>query len=328
MRRSNAWILLLAVLLLPTTLVAKENQHENAVEGATVRPSRQEICRMIEQAAAKERLPFDFFTRLIWRESRFDPGAVSPAGAQGIAQFMPRTANGRGLENPFDPVSALMESAEYLRELLQRFGNLGLAAAAYNAGPKRVQDWLAKRGPPLRQETRDYVEIITGHGPHTWAGSETPQLETVEDTDCDKVTKVAIARQMRIAAQARRAPAQQEARQTEPAAPTGARGRKVADARDRKAAGTRERNGAKTAGRLAASEQLSARSRLAARSNKARLADSRRKSGPAPGAKRPAPTVKTARAVGKRVAPVRIAARSVARGCAQRNGGRRTCRDA
>jgi soluble lytic murein transglycosylase-like protein len=56
----------------------------------------------------------DFFARLIWRESRFDPSAVSRAGAQGVAQFMPATANWRGLSNPFDPLEAIAESAKLL----------------------------------------------------------------------------------------------------------------------------------------------------------------------------------------------------------------------
>ncbi len=88
-----------------------------------------------KQEAQKDGLPVGFFTRLIWKESGFDPGAISPAGAQGVAQFMPRTASSRGLLNPFKPVEALRESASYLHELLQSFGNVGLAAAAYNAGP-------------------------------------------------------------------------------------------------------------------------------------------------------------------------------------------------
>ena len=97
-----------------------------------------------------------FFVRVIWQESRFNALAVSPKGAQGIAQFMPRTADWRGLSNPFDVIAALKASASYLRDLRNRFGNLGLAAAAYNAGPQRVQDWLSARG-GLPKETRRYV---------------------------------------------------------------------------------------------------------------------------------------------------------------------------
>lgn len=138
-------------------------------------PSVDEICRTLAQAAADNDLPEEFFTRLIWQESRFDPKAVSPAGAQGIAQFMPQTAAMRGLINAFAPLQALRESASYLRELRATFrGNLGLAAAAYNAGPAQVEAWLAGRR-RLPNETLSYVLIITGHTAQTWA-SQPPQL--------------------------------------------------------------------------------------------------------------------------------------------------------
>ena len=106
------------------------------------------ICLLVESAAQAHGLPFEFFARLIWQESRFKPNAIGPVTrtgqrAQGIAQFMPATASERGLFDPFDPVTALPKSAEFLGELHAQFGNLGLAAAAYNAGPRRVRDWLA-----------------------------------------------------------------------------------------------------------------------------------------------------------------------------------------
>ena len=103
----------------------------------------QTLCGIIEKSAAANGLPTGFFTRLIWRESSLRLGVTSPAGAQGIAQFMPGTAAERGLADPFDPQQALPESAKFLAELSSRFGNLGLAAAAYNAGPTRIASWLA-----------------------------------------------------------------------------------------------------------------------------------------------------------------------------------------
>src|SRR5258708_7804290 len=120
----------------------------DAKPAAAVRPSTSEaICLLVESAAQAHGLPFEFFARLIWQESRFQPNAVGPMTrngqrAQGIAQFMPGTASERGLFDPFDPVSALPKSAEFLEELHANLGNLGLAAAAYNAGPRRVRDWL------------------------------------------------------------------------------------------------------------------------------------------------------------------------------------------
>jgi hypothetical protein len=133
------------------------------------------LCLLVESAAQAHGLPLEFFARLIWQESRFNPGLVGPTTrsgqrAQGIAQFMPYTAKARGVLDPFDPVAALPKSAEFLRELRTQFGNVGLAAAAYNAGPKRVRDWLAGRS-SLPGQTRIYVSAITGRSADDWAAS-------------------------------------------------------------------------------------------------------------------------------------------------------------
>ena len=135
------------------------------------------ICLMIESAARDHGLPVDFFARVIWRESRFKPDAVGPVTrsgerAQGIAQFMPGTAAERRLLDPLDPVQALPKSAEFLQQLRAQFGNLGLAAAAYNAGPRRVREWLDGTG-PMPQETRNYVLAITGMTVEEWASPQT-----------------------------------------------------------------------------------------------------------------------------------------------------------
>jgi hypothetical protein len=127
----------------------------------------EQVCKTLAAAAEMHELPVPFFIRLIWQESRFDPGAISPVGAQGVAQFMPATAAAMGLKYPFDPLEALRFSARLLRDLLGQFGNLGLAAAAYNAGPQRIADWLEKRG-KLPEETRNYVQSITGHDAERW----------------------------------------------------------------------------------------------------------------------------------------------------------------
>jgi soluble lytic murein transglycosylase-like protein len=139
--------------------------------GAPAGASADSICAALDRSASQNKLPLDFFTRLIWQESRFNPLSISHAGAQGIAQFMPGTARRVGLLDPFDPIEALPKSAELLRDLRAQFGNLGLAAAAYNAGPKRVEDWLAKRK-GLPQETEAYVRIITGRAAQEWTGAE------------------------------------------------------------------------------------------------------------------------------------------------------------
>ena len=131
------------------------------------------LCGIVETAAKDEGLPVNFFTRLIWRESAFQPDAVSPAGARGVAQFMPGTASERGLADPFDPATAIPASAQLIADLDRRFGNLGLAAAAYNAGANAVAGWLAGDG-FLPIETQDYVFAITGHDVEEWRSPKPP----------------------------------------------------------------------------------------------------------------------------------------------------------
>ena len=126
------------------------------------------LCDTLVASAQANGLPIVFFSNLIWQESRFHPDAVSRAGALGIAQFMPKTAAAVGLENPLDPQQALPASARLLATLYREFGNWGLAAAAYNAGGKRVSDWLSK-GNVLPKETRDYVLTITGRPVEQWS---------------------------------------------------------------------------------------------------------------------------------------------------------------
>ncbi len=151
---------------------------ESAVTGK-VKSIQTSVCRLIELSARTQSLPVAFLTRLIWQESSFRPDTISPAGAQGIAQFMPKTADERGLANPFDPEEAIPKSADLLADLKQRFGNLGLAAAAYNAGPARVANWLAGHG-NLPAETRDYVLTITRRPVEDWIGDAA--AETITDS--------------------------------------------------------------------------------------------------------------------------------------------------
>ena len=158
------------------------------------RPGAETICQMVESAAAANELPFEFFARVIWQESRFRSNAVGPVTrsgqrAQGIAQFMPMTAAERLLRNPFDPAEALPKSAKFLRELREQFGNLGLAAAAYNAGPTRVRDWLAGRR-TLPSETQAYVRIVTGRRAEEWRSQtlvSTLNVTIPPDMPCEKI---------------------------------------------------------------------------------------------------------------------------------------------
>ncbi len=154
----------------PAVLGDRPNPPAQApVNGALTNES---LCLLFESASSANGLPLDFFVRLIWRESRFKPDATGPLTrrgerASGIAQFMPGTATERGLADPRDPIAALPKSAEYLHDLRTEFGNLGLAAAAYNAGPRRVRDWLGGTG-GLPAETRAYVAAITGREVDDW----------------------------------------------------------------------------------------------------------------------------------------------------------------
>lgn len=129
-------------------------------------PSPERICSLIEAEAARHGMLPEFFARLIYKESRFDAKALSPVGAQGIAQFMPATAKERGLADPWDPEQAIPASASYLADLKRAFGNWGLAAAAYNGGPHRVERFI-RRGARLPLETVDYVRSIT-YRPVEW----------------------------------------------------------------------------------------------------------------------------------------------------------------
>ena len=148
-------------------------------------------CAPLARTAAIHGIPLAFFTRLIRQESNFDTKAISRAGAQGIAQFMPATAHWRGLSNPFEPTQALLESARWLHELHEEFGNLGLAAAAYNAGPRRVKDWMAGRG-KLPNETRAYVRIITGRTADDWRTTPSETGSLGAGSGCGEVAKASL----------------------------------------------------------------------------------------------------------------------------------------
>ena len=110
----------------------------------------------IEQAASANGIPPALLAALVQHESGFDPNAVSPAGAEGIAQFMPSTAAGMGV-NPYDPTSAIDGAAQLLGSYTTQFGSYADALAAYNAGPSAVQRY---GGIPPYAETQAYVPAI------------------------------------------------------------------------------------------------------------------------------------------------------------------------
>ncbi len=170
----------------------KQAPEETAAPGQT---AAEDICRTIAQAAAENQLPVNFFTRVIWQESHFDAHAAGRKGAKGIAQFMPETADFRGLGNPFDPISSIETAARYLGDLRKMFGNLGLAAAGYNAGPGRVREWLdGKRALP--NETRNYVAITTGWTADEWSSPSPPKVAettTLQGVPCSNIDRLVLA---------------------------------------------------------------------------------------------------------------------------------------
>jgi soluble lytic murein transglycosylase-like protein len=110
----------------------------------------------IAQVATEEGVPASLLGALVWSESGFDPTAVSPAGARGLAQLMPSTAEGLGVDID-DPADNLRGGARYLRSMLDRFGRADLALAAYNAGPNAV---ARAGGIPPYKETQTYVTRV------------------------------------------------------------------------------------------------------------------------------------------------------------------------
>ena len=160
-RRSSAAAAaaLIAASLIGTTCAA--------VAANPSEPQREAICRLVDGAAAANRLPAGFLARILWQESRFRSETTSPAGAEGVAQFLPRTAADRGLIDPRDPAPAIVAAARLLADFKLQFGNLGLAAAAYNAGASRVVKWL-RRQSDLPGETRLYVVAVTGRPAEEW----------------------------------------------------------------------------------------------------------------------------------------------------------------
>lgn len=118
---------------------------------------RRNFLPKVMEAEQRLALPKGLLDALIWTESRYDTFATSKAGAVGLGQLMPRTAKELGVKNRMEPQGNLWAAARYLRQMIDKFGTIHLALAAYNAGPGRVE---AARGIPQNQETPHYVRTV------------------------------------------------------------------------------------------------------------------------------------------------------------------------
>ena len=125
--------------------------------GVTRQQPRREIDGYVRESAAQTQIDPDLIEAIIACESGFDPNATSRAGARGLMQLMPATAASLGVSNPYDPAQNVLAGAKYLRQLLDRFGDIELAVAAYNAGPGAVERY---GGIPPFSETQEYVRSV------------------------------------------------------------------------------------------------------------------------------------------------------------------------
>jgi soluble lytic murein transglycosylase-like protein len=134
----------------------------------------------IARAASRWNVSASLLAAQIYVESGFNPSAISPAGARGIAQLMPGTARSYGLRDPFDAAAAIQAQGRLMRDLLRRFGTVPLALAAYNAGPGAVAGCGCI---PPYPETRAYVArvlALMGSAGEIVPGDDGPKVRLVE----------------------------------------------------------------------------------------------------------------------------------------------------
>jgi soluble lytic murein transglycosylase-like protein len=125
---------------------------------------RSEINSLIKEASSRNKVDPSLLRAVMVQESGFRPCAISTAGAMGLMQIMPETADDLGLEDPFDPAANVNAGAKYLKQMLDRYhGNTALALAAYNAGPGRTDK--ANGNIPQIPETIGYVASILSNIP-------------------------------------------------------------------------------------------------------------------------------------------------------------------
>jgi soluble lytic murein transglycosylase-like protein len=115
------------------------------------------ILQALTQAAKNTGVPLEILIGVAHTESRYDPNAVSPVGAQGLMQLMPATATNLGVTNPFDPYQSALGGARYLKKYYQVYGDWGTTLASYNWGPGNVNS-----GKPWPTSVQTYVKNVIG----------------------------------------------------------------------------------------------------------------------------------------------------------------------
>jgi Rod binding domain-containing protein len=142
----------------PAVKAAATRQVSLADQTTATDPIRARFGHIIDQAARETNLDSSLISSIIQAESSGNPNAVSPAGAKGLMQLADSTAQELEVSDPFDPAQNIRAGSRYLRRMLDRFGDLDMALAAYNAGPGNVAKY---DGVPPFKETVDYVRKIT-----------------------------------------------------------------------------------------------------------------------------------------------------------------------
>ena len=144
-------------IALTVTAAPRPESRERWKPSSSVAGARARVLAIIRSAELRHALPGGLLDALISVESQYRSDAVSRAGAMGLAQLMPRTAQGLGVLNPFDERANVDGGARFLKAMLDKFGSITLALAAYNAGPSAV---LRVGGIPANGETPAYVRKV------------------------------------------------------------------------------------------------------------------------------------------------------------------------